>query len=201
MEIALCVVLRARFSLLLGYYADMIFNEFSGAFKKTIQFLFESVGYLQPYESVIALQSIDALCTIVSDSDLAPRLEPMLPRIVEIINILIATNKYPSYFEFLLEFCKYYAVVLPQYIISILSTVVTRILVEHNLGSSGSTALIGKCWNVIRTICERSEFVPLFNQQIEECLKQLYMFMVDPTKISFEDEVIMNVRQLIRRNK
>lgn len=50
-------------------------------------------------------------------------------------------------------------------------------------------------------VCERSEYVPLYNQQIEECLKQLYVFMVEPSQIAFEDEVIMNVRQLIRRNK
>ena len=95
----------------------------------------------------------------------------MLPRIVEIINVLVSTNKYPAYFEFLIEFCKYYAVVLPPYILSILSSVVNRILVEHNLGSNGSVPIIGKSWNVIRMICERSEYVSLYNQQIEECLK------------------------------
>lgn len=134
MEIALCVVLRARFSLLLGYYADMIFCDFHGAFKKTMHFLFESVGYTQSYEAVIALQSTDALCTIVSDSDLAPRLEPMLPRIVEIINSLTAQNKYPTYFEFLTEFCKYYAVALPPFILSILTSAVARVLTEQSKG-------------------------------------------------------------------
>ena len=32
-------------------------------------------------------------------------------------------------------------------------------------------------------------------------LKQLYVFMMDPTKISFEDDIVMNVKQFIRRNK
>lgn len=39
------VILRARFSLLLGYYADMMFTEHQEAFAKTINFLFESVSY------------------------------------------------------------------------------------------------------------------------------------------------------------
>lgn len=45
MEQCLVVVLRSRFSLLLGYYADMLFIKHQDAFEKTINFLFESVGY------------------------------------------------------------------------------------------------------------------------------------------------------------
>lgn len=55
-EIGLNVVLRSRFSLLLGYYADILFKEQNDAFLKTMQFLFEAVGYKQnTHESVIAL--------------------------------------------------------------------------------------------------------------------------------------------------
>jgi hypothetical protein len=45
MEQCLAVVLRSRFSLLLGYYADMLFIKHQDAFEKTMNFLFESVGY------------------------------------------------------------------------------------------------------------------------------------------------------------
>lgn len=61
--------------------------------------------------------------------------------------------------------------------------------------------IINKCWNVIRLICERSEYMPRFNNQIEEMLKQLYIFMIDPTQISFEDDIVLNLKQFIRRNK
>jgi hypothetical protein len=56
MDIAMSVVLRARFSLLLGYYADMLFNKHNDAFIKTMDFLFQSVGYEKGTpEEVIAL--------------------------------------------------------------------------------------------------------------------------------------------------
>lgn len=93
-EITVNVILRARFSLLLGYYADMIFNEQSDAFIKTMHFLFESVGYETKHETVITLQSIDTLCTVVSDSDLAPRLNPILGDIVKILNSLTPKMSY-----------------------------------------------------------------------------------------------------------
>lgn len=170
-------------------------------------FLFESVGYDSGNpESVIALQSIDTLCTVVSDSDLAPRLEPILPRVVEILNQLTPRITYPAYFEFLSEFVKFYAVVLKDFILQILSTVIQRILAEQQKSQKGAaentpTVVINKCWNVIRLICDRHEYMPLLNHEIEEMLKQLYVFMIDPTKISFEDDIVMNVKQFIRRNK
>lgn len=101
MEQCLAVVLRARLSLLLGYYADMLFLQHNQAFEKTMNFLFESVGYPDnTCEKVIALQSIDTLNTVVSDTDLAPRLEPLIPNIVQILNSLTPVINYPTYFEF-----------------------------------------------------------------------------------------------------
>jgi hypothetical protein len=47
MEQALAIGLRSRFSLLLGYYADMLFVKHEDAFAKMIQFLFTSVGFKQ----------------------------------------------------------------------------------------------------------------------------------------------------------
>lgn len=82
-----------------------------------MRFLFESVGYEEKYESVITLQSIDTLCTIVSDSDLAPRLEPILPEIISILNQLTPKITYPAYFEFLGEFVKFYADNLKEHIV------------------------------------------------------------------------------------
>jgi hypothetical protein len=83
---ALAVILRQRFSLLLGYYADMLFLEHNEAFIFSMQFLFESVSFgKNTIESVIALQSIDSLSTVVSDGDLAPRLTSILPDIVKIL--------------------------------------------------------------------------------------------------------------------
>ena len=64
-----------------------------------------------------------------------------------------------------------------------------------NLPSDTSApVIINKCWNVIRVICERQEYMPLLKNEIEEMLKQLYVFMIDPTKISYDDEIVMNVK-------
>lgn len=92
----------------------------------------------------------------------------MLPRIVEILNKLTPQVTYSAYFEFLAEFVKYYAVVLREFILSILGTVINRILSEqitisHSPSEQLPGVIINKCWNVIRIICERHEYMPLLN--------------------------------------
>jgi tRNA(Met) C34 N-acetyltransferase TmcA len=36
--------------------------------------------------------------------------------------------------------------------------------------------------------------MPLLNDKIEEMLKQLFVFIAEPSKISFEDDIVLNVK-------
>lgn len=190
--------------MLLGYYADMLFTKHSGAFVKTMDFLFKSMAYaLETPELVIALQSIDTLNTVVSDTDLAPRLEELLPRIVEILGQQTATIPHVSFFEFMQEFVKFYAVVLSPYILQILTTMVQRIVSEQQKprGEDKSPQIIqSKCWNVIRIVVDRHEYQS-HQAEIEILLTPLFMFLADPSQISFEDDIVMCVKAVIRRTK
>ena len=75
------ILLRARMSLLLGYYADMLFSKHDDIFIKVFNFLISSIA-LHGGEKVIALQSADTLSTIIADKDLIPRLSPHLPQLI-----------------------------------------------------------------------------------------------------------------------
>jgi hypothetical protein len=75
------ILLRARMSLLLGYYADMLFSKHDEIFIKVFNFLISSIA-LHGGEKVIALQSADTLSTIIADKDLIPRLSPHLPQLI-----------------------------------------------------------------------------------------------------------------------
>lgn len=72
-------------SLLLGYYADMLFKKDNDKFIIAMNFLIESLSFTGD-QKVIALQSADTLNTIISDSDLIPRLEPEIPALLKILN-------------------------------------------------------------------------------------------------------------------
>ncbi len=79
------ILMKARMSLLLGYYADMLFLKYEEAFVKVMDFLLESLSLNGP-QKVVALQSADTLNTIISDKDLIPRLKPHLPRLIRVLN-------------------------------------------------------------------------------------------------------------------
>jgi len=123
------VILRARMSLLLGYYADMLFVDHGDAFKVTVGFLFESMGY-GGAEHAVALQSIDTMNTVVSDNELSPRLYPMIDDIVTALVNLIGRVDKPTFFEFIRDFTKYFAKVLDDKILLIFKHIVDRIMHE-----------------------------------------------------------------------
>jgi hypothetical protein len=92
--------MKSRMSLLLGYYADMLFLKYESAFIKVMDFLLESLSLSGP-QKVVALQSADTLNTIISDKDLIPRLEPHLPRLIKVLNQCNQKISIKLYFNFL----------------------------------------------------------------------------------------------------
>lgn len=94
------IILRARMSLLLGYYADMLFSKYEEAFLKVMNFLFTSVAFTGE-QKVIALQSADTLSTIISDKDLIPRLSPFISDFIKVICNCNAKIGIKLYFNFL----------------------------------------------------------------------------------------------------
>ena len=94
------VLMKARMSLLLGYYADMLFLKYDHAFVKVMDFLLESLS-LNGIQKVVALQSADTLKTIISDKDLIPRLKPHLPRLISVLNECTLKITIKLYFSFL----------------------------------------------------------------------------------------------------
>ena len=150
---------------------------------------------------------MDTLCTVVSDTDLAPRLHPMLPEIVRILNQMTTEIKYPNYFDFLSDFCKYYASELSSHICNMMQTVIQRVFFEQksyeqkaNDDRSKETFRINKCWNLIRLIIERPDYA-VHLATFEEMLKPLFAFIQKPKEITFEDEIVLCLKQLITKNK
>jgi len=158
------MLLRVRMSLLLGYYADMLFEKYPEAFNKTMDFLIQSVA-LVGEQKVIALQSADTLNTIISDKDLIPRLEPQLPRIMKILNDCNLRIHINLYFSFLLDFIKHYHHAVGDSIIPFVNSLVNRVLIElkncHEKGEKNNL-VINKIWNILRQIVELDSFVPIY---------------------------------------
>jgi hypothetical protein len=87
-------------------------------------------------------------------------------------------------------------------VIPIVQSLVQRILTElklcHERGERNNL-IINKCWNVIRLITELDTFMPTYASSIEEQLKPLFEFMADPSKIEFEDDIVLTIRSFIKK--
>lgn len=195
------VLLRARMSLLLGYYADMLFTAHPAAFLKVIDFLLLSLS-LGGGEKVVALQSADTLSTVITDKDLIPRLEEHIPRIVEIVTQCILKINIKLFFNFLLDFVKTYNDTLGDSVIRIVQALVERVLVElkncHEKGEKNNL-IINKCWNVIRLVSEFDSFMPRYASELEHALKPLFEFIIDPSRIEFEDDIVLTLKSFIKK--
>ena len=153
----------------------------------------------------MARQNVDTLNIIVTDSDIAPRMVNYLDMIVPHIITLIDTVGFVTYYEFLQEFIKIFAkVIMGDKIMSILKACVDRIckdIQKRKEDGLGNTLVIDKCCSILRVALESNVFMPAMKQEFEEVLKPIYMCMVDPTKISFEDDIILMLKSQIRKTK
>jgi hypothetical protein len=117
-------------------------------------------------------------------------------------NTMKVNNK--LYFNFLLDFVKHYNHAFGDSIIPFLETIVSRVISElhlcHEKGEKNNL-VINKCWNVIRTIVEYEVFINNYYNNIEGTLLPLFEFLVDPTKIEFEDDIVLVLKSFIKRKK
>ena len=85
-------LIQVRFSLFLGYFSDLLFQNDLGAFKSTFMFLYQNVNLIGEDE-VIALQTIDTLKTIACDKELIDRFvnANLIPEMCQLIKQSILT--------------------------------------------------------------------------------------------------------------
>ncbi len=197
------IILRCRMSLLLGYYADMLFKKDNTKFITAMNFLIKSLSFTGE-QKVIALQSADTLNTIISDNDLIPRLEPEIPALLMILNECTKKIQIKLYFNFLLELVNNYHNVIGDDIIPFVESLVMRVISElkicHEKGEKNNL-IINKCWNIIRQVVEFDSFIPEFYNNIEGTLKPLFEYILNPENIEFEDDIVLVVKTFIKKTK
>jgi importin-8 len=77
-----------------------------------------------------------------------------------------------------------------------------KISQERESGINGkATIRINKCWNTIRFIAEHDYFAANFLQIIEETLLPLFEYLVTPSLIDFDDDIIFCLTSLMKKSK
>jgi hypothetical protein len=71
----------------------------------------------------------------------------------------------------------------------------------QNNQTDGSSLLVQKCINILRQVSENKEVVTKFYPDLEESLLPLFEHLAHPDKISFEDDILTIVKNLIKRKE
>ena len=103
-----------------------------------------------------------------------------------------------------MEFIKYYAHVLKPYIVTLLVPLVNRIIAEHNyIRQNGDLtncqSVINKSLNIVRMSADNPCFMPEMYDQFEELLKPLFVFIENPSVISFDEDLVILIKTLIKK--
>lgn len=75
---------------------------------------------------------------------------------------------------------------------------------KKSVSKSGNTKAnirINKCWNTIRFIAEHDYFAMNFLLIIEEQLLPLFEYLVKPTMIDFDEDIIFCLCSLMKKSK
>ena len=157
--------MKSRFSLLLGYYADILFTQDPEAFKRTMEFLIEGIGFTQGIGEVIARGCVDTIAIVVTDHDVAPRLKQHLDYIVIQLIRLLDTVTFVNFFDFMNDFIKLFAKdLVGDKIVSIMNGVVQRISKEQLAKQSGnqtdsSSIVLDKCCTILRICVDNQTYM------------------------------------------
>ena len=197
------VLIKCRFALALGYYADNLFQQHHDLFIKTIEFLIKNLA-LESTERVLALQSADTLKSIISDQDMVNRLELFINKVLPHLSTMVGTMSLPAFFDILSSIITSYSTAIDQNLIPLLDALVARIEKEfRELRAKGEKydLEISKCCNIIRAICDESSFYPEYLDKIENSLLPLFNYLVDPKNVEFDEDLIQYIAILIRRRE
>ena len=136
---AKAVILLNRLSLLLGYYADILFTSNHEAFRQAMEFLIEGIGNNQGIDEVVARGCVDTIAIVVTDHDVAPRLKLYLDTIVTQVVNLLDSVVFINFFDFMNDLVKLYCKdLVGDKILSLMTAVINRILKEQQAKQNGS---------------------------------------------------------------
>ncbi|MDR3548036.1 MAG: hypothetical protein P4M11_07195 [Candidatus Pacebacteria bacterium] len=197
-------LIKCRVALMLGYYVDSIFQQSHDAFVKAIEFLVKGVA-MEDTDKALALQCSDTLKTAIADQDVVDRVEAFINRLFPYLSEMVTKLRLPTFFDILMGVLKNYATAIDgPSLIRLMDSLVLRIEVEFKaLLAKGekNNMVMSQCWNVIRAICETDAFMPEYADPIERALLPMFNYLVDPTKVEFDDDLIQIITTLIKKRR
>ncbi len=195
------VLVKSRLALMLGHYLKGLFESNGELFARSIEFLLKGIATEKTHRA-LALQCADTLKTIIGDDDMVSRLDSYIGRLFPLLCEMTGTVDLPTFYEVLGKVIDCYAPAIDTDLGKLLEGLVRRVVAEHQeLRARGekNNMTINQCWNVIRAICEQTEFFPACADTIENALLPMFNYLVEPKYIDFDDDMMQVIASLISK--
>lgn len=132
MVAAKSVIMPTRTSLVIGYYADIIFSNNLDIFIPSLYFILESIVESRGKNEVIARACVDTLSIIVTDGDTLPLLVNDIDEIVNKIVQVMPHVHFNNFFDFLKDFIRHLSkVLLTNDLIVLLFDALTKVVITQ----------------------------------------------------------------------
>lgn len=104
MSAAKSVILPTHLSLVIGYYADLLFKRNTPASSAMLHFIMESIHENRGKLEVISRGCVDTLSIIITDAETLPLMVQEIDMVVQEVLKLIETIDYTNFYDFLSDF-------------------------------------------------------------------------------------------------
>jgi hypothetical protein len=162
-QAAMSVLLPSHFSLVIGYYGDLLFKKNSTASKMTLQFILDGIAQNEGKLEVVSRSCVDTLSIIVTDNDTLPHMVAEIDMVVEKVIFLIQKVEYTTFYEFLTQFIEWTEKVLvDQHIVRIFDALVDNIVREQEkklANQEHSKIVMSKGIGVLRKCCRSKNYM------------------------------------------
>jgi len=195
------ILIKCRLASMLGMYLDSLFINQPDLFAKCIEFTLQGMA-MEKEEKAFSLQCAETLKTAMEDDSLMPRMEPFANKLFPLLCSMTETMELVSFYEILMTMISWYSNSIDESLIKLIEALVRRVEKEYKeLRAKGehNNMTINQCWNVIRAICEQKAFFPMYMDKIENAILPMFNYLVDPTNIEFDDDMVQVITTLIGR--
>lgn len=212
-------IIKNRLSLFLGIYMDSIYSPEDTQFGYCLEYLFINLFYYKTNQGV-AHQAADSLNDIIGVKKFQKSIKDVIGKYFAQLIDNIKDIKIGLYFDVMLEIVMNINV--DDYIVGLTQELTARVLKEiapytrikfrvtSEDGTQSSTRrekdsqyniVVNKCFNIIRTISDKEEYVQKYILQLEEILDPIFEHMKNPTKIDFDEDIVLIMTSFIKHLK